>query len=132
VAECSWWDGDEGRRDAVRGACLVASAARDGRLDGYLVAAAPASAWDDADPAVALFRAGERATLPLLRDAGVERVADGPALVPGRLASEPVARAGLGGGGWELRAVRVASAGGDGGRVAATRPAAGRRASLAH
>jgi hypothetical protein len=115
VIECGWWDDDERRRDTVRSACLVTSAARDGAGDGYLVAAAPVDAWERAGPAVAIFREGERATLPLLRDAGVDRVAGGPALVPGRLASAPVARASLAGheDGWELRAVRVAPAGGD-------------------
>ncbi len=42
-------------------------------------------------------------------------MADGPALVPGRLRSVAVAREPLGptAGGWELRAARVEPAGGD-------------------
>jgi len=116
VVECSVWDEDEHRRRAVRSACLVAAATRGGVLDGYLVAAAPAEAWDGAGAGVAVFDDGERATLPLLREAGVERVArEGPARVPGRLrsvavASVPIDRRGRG---WGLRAARVAPAGGD-------------------
>jgi hypothetical protein len=51
----------------------------------------------------------------MLRDARVERLADGPALVPGRIRTGAVAREPLGptAAGWELRAARVEPAGGD-------------------
>jgi hypothetical protein len=117
VVECSWWDedDDEQRRRAVRSACMLAAASRAGGLDGYLAAAAPADAWDADGAGVAVFDDGERATLPLLRQAGVERVAEGPARVPGRLRSVAVARVPIDRRGrvWELRAARVAPAGGD-------------------
>jgi hypothetical protein len=115
VAWCGWWADEEERRRTVAGACLMASAARDGAGDGYLVAGGPPGAFQADAPEAALLAGGERATLPLLRDAGVERVADGPALVPGRLRTVAVAREPLGptAAGWELRAARVGSAGGD-------------------
>jgi hypothetical protein len=115
VASCAWWSGEDERRRTVAGACLVASASRDGAGDGYLVAGGPPAAWEGGGPEATLFGDGERATLRLLADAGVERVADGPALVPGRLRSVPVAREPLGptAGGWELRAARIEPAGGD-------------------
>jgi hypothetical protein len=114
VACCGWWADAAERRRTVAGACLVASAVRDRVPDGYLVAGGPAAAWDGA-PEALLFRDGERATLSLLRDAGVDRVADGPALVPGRIRTGAVAREPLGptAAGWELRAARVEPAGGD-------------------
>ena len=115
VASCAWWSDDQERARTVTGACLMASAARDGSGDCYLVAGGPPRAWDGDGPEAVLFREGERATLPLLRAAAVEAVADGPALVPGRLRTTPVVREPLGptGGGWELRAARVDPAGGD-------------------
>ena len=73
VACCAWWSGEEERRRTVAGACLMASAARDGAGDGYLVAGGPPGAWGGDAPEALLFRDGERATLPLLREAGVER-----------------------------------------------------------
>jgi hypothetical protein len=115
VASCAWWGDDEERARTVTGACLLASAARDGAGDCYLVAGGPPGAWEADGPEAVLFRGGERATLPLLRAAALEVVADGPALVPGRVRTTPVVREPLGptGGGWELRAVRVDPAGGD-------------------
>ena len=114
VACCDWWSGEEERRRTVAGACLLASAVRDRDGGGYLVAGGPPGAWEAA-PEAPLFRGGERATLPLLREAGVESVADGPALVPGRLRTIAIAREPLGptAAGWELRAARVEPAGGD-------------------
>jgi hypothetical protein len=93
----------------------MASAARDRAGDCYLVAGVPPGALDAAGPAAALLAGGERATLSLLRDAGLDAVADGPALVPGRLGTTAVAREPLGptAGGWELRAARVEPGGGD-------------------
>lgn len=115
VACCSWWSHEDERRRTVSGACLVASASRDRPGDGYLVAGGSPGAWEGDGPEALLFREGERATVALLREAGVERVADGPARVPGRLRTVPVAREPLGPtmGGWELRAARLAPAGGD-------------------
>jgi hypothetical protein len=115
VASCAWWSGEEERRRTIAGACLMASAARNGSGDGYLVAGGPPGAWESGEPETLLFRDGERATLPLLSDSGVERVADGPALVPGRIRTSAVAREPLGptAAGWELRAARVEPAGGD-------------------
>lgn len=115
VACCAWWAGEDERRRTVVGARLMASAARDGAGDGYIVAGGPPGAWDGDAPEARLFRDGERATLTVLREAGVERVAEGPALVPGRLRIGAVAREPLGptAAGWELRAARVEPAGGD-------------------
>jgi hypothetical protein len=115
VASCAWWTGEEERRRTVAGACLMASAARDGSGDAYLVAGGPPGAWESGAPEAQLFRDGERATLPMLRDARVERLAEGPALVPGRIRTCAVAREPLGptAAGWELRAARVEPAGGD-------------------
>jgi hypothetical protein len=115
VASCAWWLDEEERRGTVAGACLMASAARDGAGDAYLVAGGPPGAWESGEPEALLFRGGERATLPLLRDAGLARVADGPALVPGRMRVTAVAREPLGptAAGWELRAARVEPSGGD-------------------
>jgi hypothetical protein len=115
VAACAWWSGGEERRRTVAGACLMASAARDRAGDCYLVAGGPPGAFDGDAPEAVLMRDGERATLPLLRDAGVEAVADGPALVPGRLRTTAVSREPLGptAAGWELRAARLEPAGGD-------------------
>jgi hypothetical protein len=115
VACCDWWTGDDERRRTVAGACRMASAARDRAGDAYLVAGGPPGAFDGDAPEARLFRDGERATLALLRDAGVEAVADGPALVPGRIRTTAVAREPLGptAGGWELRAARMEAAGGD-------------------
>jgi hypothetical protein len=110
VVACAWLAGDEGRRRAARDACLVASAVREGAGDGYLVAGVPPG-----PAAPALLADGERATLALLREAGVESLADGPVVVPGRLRVHRVAAATatVGGAACELRAVRVAPAGGD-------------------
>jgi hypothetical protein len=93
----------------------MGAAARDGAGDCYLVAGGPPGAFDGDAPEAVLMRGGERATLPLLREAGVAAVADGPALVPGRLGTVAVAREPLGptAAGWELRAARVEPAGGD-------------------
>lgn len=115
VAACAWWDAGDGPATGLRGACRVASATRDGAGDGYLVAAGPEAAWEGDSAWERLFRDGERATLPLLRDAGVEAVAEGPALVPGRLRSVAVGRAPLDPAveGWQVRAVRLEPAGGD-------------------
>jgi hypothetical protein len=115
AACCAWWAGDEERRRTVSGACRMAAAARDGAGDCYLVAGGPPGAFEGDAPEAVLMRDGERATLPLLREAGVAAVADGPALVPGRLGTVAVAREPLGptAAGWELRAARVEPAGGD-------------------
>jgi hypothetical protein len=115
VACCAWWSGEEERRRSVAGACRMASASRDRVGDGYVVAGGPPGAWEGDGPERLLFRDGERATLPLLRDAGVARVAEGAALVPGRLRTVAVAREPLGptAARWELRAARIEPAGGD-------------------
>ncbi len=115
VACCAWWSGEDERRRAVTAACLLASAARERAGDAYLVAGAPPGAFEADAPEAGLMRDGERATAALLREAGVEAVADGPAVVPGRIRTTLVAREPLGptAAGWELRAVRVEAAGGD-------------------
>lgn len=115
VAACLWWAGEGAGAATVTAACLMASAARDRAGDAYLVAGGPPAAFEGDGPEALLMAGGERATLPLLRDAGLDAVAGGPALVPGRLRSGAVAREPLGptAGGWELRAARVEPAGGD-------------------
>jgi hypothetical protein len=117
VASCAWWGTAGERLRTVRDACLLAAASRGTGLAAYLVVGAGAADWEGEDPAARLLGEGERATVPLLRDAGVRTLAGGPgtALVPARLRSTPIAGAplGLGGEPWEVRAARVDAAGGD-------------------
>ncbi|MGD9695491.1 MAG: hypothetical protein AB7V42_07525 [Thermoleophilia bacterium] len=115
VVACAAWNPADGPARVVAAACAVASARRDGAGAAYLVAAAPAGAWERAEGASRLLFGADRATAPLVREAGVNRVAEGPAAVPGRLGTTPVAQAGIArpGGEWAARAVRVEPGGGE-------------------
>jgi len=117
VASCAWWGAAAERIRAVRHACLLAAASRGSGLGAYLVVGARTADGEGEDPATGLLAGGERATVPLLRDAGVAALAGGPgtALVPARLRSTPIAAAPLevAGEPWEVRAARIGAAGGD-------------------